>query len=104
MNHPNILRFIQVPDQSRPYIVMEFLEGKPLSQVMNDVRPIPVDDAVQIASQACGALAHMHEHKIVHRDLKPQNIMICNDGSLRIIDFRDRQGDGDAAHHVRLRV
>jgi serine/threonine-protein kinase len=87
LNHPNILRFIQVPDQSRPYIVMEFLEGKPLSQVMNDVRPIPVDDAVQIASQACGALAHMHEHKIVHRDLKPQNIMICNDGSLRIIDF-----------------
>ncbi|HEY3898772.1 MAG TPA: protein kinase [Chthoniobacter sp.] len=87
LHHPNILRFIQVPDQSRPYIVMEYLEGKPLSQVMNDVRPIPVDDAVQIASQACGALAHMHEHKIVHRDLKPQNIMICNDGSLRIIDF-----------------
>jgi serine/threonine-protein kinase len=87
LNHPNILRFIQVPDQSRPYIVMEYLEGKPLSQVMNEVRPVPVEDAVQIASQVCGALAHMHEHKIVHRDLKPQNIMICTDGSLRIIDF-----------------
>ncbi len=87
LDHPNILRFIQVPDQSRPYIVMEFLEGKPLSQVMTEVRPVPVEDAVQIASQACGALAHMHKHKIVHRDLKPANIMICNDGSLRIIDF-----------------
>jgi len=87
LHHPNILRFIQVPDQSRPYIVMEYLEGKPLSQVMAEVRPVPVEDAVQIASQACGALSHMHEHKIVHRDLKPQNIMICNDGSLRIIDF-----------------
>ena len=87
LNHPNILRFIQVPDQSRPYIVMEYLQGKPLSQVMSEVRPVPIDDAIQIASQVCGALAHMHENKIVHRDLKPQNIMICNDGSLRIIDF-----------------
>jgi len=87
LNHPNILRFIQVPEQSRPYIVMEYLEGKPLGQVMNELRPLPVADAVQIASNVCGALAHMHEHKIVHRDLKPQNIMICNDGGLRIIDF-----------------
>jgi serine/threonine-protein kinase len=87
LNHPNILRFIQVPDQSRPYIVMEFLQGKPLSQIMNEVRPLPIDDAIQIASQVCGALAHMHGHKIVHRDLKPANIMICDDGSLRIIDF-----------------
>src|SRR6202011_3896139 len=47
----------------------------------------PISDAVQIASQICGALAHMHEHKIVHRDLKPQNIMITNDGSIRIMDF-----------------
>jgi serine/threonine protein phosphatase PrpC/predicted Ser/Thr protein kinase len=87
LNHPNILRFIQVPDQTRPYIVMEYLEGKPLSQVMNEVRPLPIADAVQIASSVCGALAHMHENKIVHRDLKPQNIMICADGGLRIIDF-----------------
>ena len=87
LNHPNILRFIQVPEQSRPYIVMEYLEGKPLGQVMNELRPLPVADAVQIASNVCGALAHMHQHKIVHRDLKPQNIMICNDGGLRIIDF-----------------
>ena len=87
LNHPNILRFIQVTDQSRPYIVMEYLEGKPLGQVMNELRPLPVADAIQIASNICGALAHMHEHKIVHRDLKPQNVMICNDGGLRIIDF-----------------
>src|SRR5258707_13198299 len=66
---------------------MEFLEGRTLSSVMNEVRPIPIPDAVQIASALCDALAHMHEQKIVHRDLKPQNIMICNDGSLRIMDF-----------------
>jgi len=87
LNHPNILRFIDVPDQSRPYIVMEFLEGKTLADMLNDVRPFPIPDAVQIASRMCDALAHMHENKIVHRDLKPQNVMICKDGSLRIMDF-----------------
>jgi serine/threonine protein kinase len=87
LNHPNILRFLDVGEHSRPYIVMEYLEGKTLDRVMNKIRPLPISDALQIASQVCGALAHMHEHKIVHRDLKPQNIMNCNDGSLRIMDF-----------------
>jgi len=87
LHHPNILRFIDVPDQSRPYIAMEFLEGKTIADMMNDIRPFPVGDAVQIASLVCDALAHMHENNIVHRDLKPQNVMICKDGSLRIMDF-----------------
>jgi serine/threonine-protein kinase len=87
LNHPNILKFIKVPKKSRPYIVTEYLEGQSLSEVMNEVRPLPMADAVQIASYICGSLAHMHEHNVVHRDLKPQNIMICDDGSLRIIDF-----------------
>jgi serine/threonine-protein kinase len=87
LDHPNILKFIKVPNKSRPYIVTEYLEGKSLSNVLNEVQPLPIPDAVQIASYICGALAHMHEHKVVHRDLKPQNIVLCNDGSLRIIDF-----------------
>jgi serine/threonine-protein kinase len=66
---------------------MEYLEGKSLADMLNEIRPFPVADAVQIASRVCDALAHMHEQKIVHRDLKPQNIMILKDGSLRIIDF-----------------
>ena len=87
LSHPNILKFIQVPNKSRPYIVTEYLEGKPLSTVLNEVRPLPITDAIQVASYILGALAHMHENKVVHRDLKPQNIMICDDGTLRIIDF-----------------
>ena len=87
LHHPNILHFIDVPDQSRPYIVMEYLEGRSLADMMNEIRPFPVADAVQIASRICDALAHMHENQIIHRDLKPQNVMICKDGTLRIIDF-----------------
>ena len=87
LNHPNIIKFIKVPNKGRQYIVTEYLEGKPLSTVLNELRPLPIPDAVQIASYVCAALAHMHQHKVVHRDLKPQNIMICDDGTLRIIDF-----------------
>jgi serine/threonine protein phosphatase PrpC len=87
LNHPNILRFLNVTEQSRPYIVMEYLQGRTLREVMNEVRPLPISDAVQIASALCDALSHMHHEKVVHRDLKPQNVMICDDGSIRIMDF-----------------
>ena len=88
LNHPNILKFYEPdPSQSRPYIVMELLEGRTLAQVLNEVKPFPIDDALQIAAHIADALAHMHEKGVVHRDLKPQNVMICKDGSLRIMDF-----------------
>jgi serine/threonine-protein kinase len=54
---------------------------------MQHTRPFPEHEALRIVSQVCDALQYLHEHQIVHRDLKPQNIMLCNDGSLRIMDF-----------------
>jgi len=88
LNHPNILKFYDPPpDQSRPYIVMELLEGRTLAQVLNEVKPFPIEDALQIGARIADALQHMHEKGVIHRDLKPQNIMICKDGSLRIMDF-----------------
>ncbi|MDB5356020.1 MAG: Protein serine/threonine phosphatase [Phycisphaerales bacterium] len=88
MQHPYILRFEDgPPDQSRPYIVMEFLEGQTLGHLMRSIRPFPEPDALRIASRICEALHYMHEHEVVHRDLKPENIMICNDGSIRVMDF-----------------
>jgi len=87
LNHPNILRFVDVPEQTRPYIVTEYLEGKTLADLLVETRPFPVEDAIQVVSRLCDALAHMHEKNIVHRDLKPANIMLCTDGTLRIMDF-----------------
>ncbi|HEX4086777.1 MAG TPA: protein kinase [Chthoniobacteraceae bacterium] len=88
LNHPNILKFYEPGEtQSRPYIVMELLEGRTLAQVLNEVKPFPVDDALAIAAKIADALQHMHEKGVVHRDLKPQNLMICKDGTLRIMDF-----------------
>jgi len=88
LNHPSILKVIPTERaKSRPYLVMEFLEGQTLDKIMAETRPLPEAEAARITSLICDALAHMHARSIVHRDLKPQNIMVCQDGSIRIIDF-----------------
>jgi serine/threonine-protein kinase len=87
LNHPHILKVLPVEQKSRPYLVMEYLEGQTLGELLKSVRPLPEPDAVKIASRICEALDYMHKHGVVHRDLKPQNIMLCNDGSIRIMDF-----------------
>lgn len=87
LNHPCILKIIPVEKKSRPYFVMEYLEGQTLSELLKSVRPLPEPDAVKIASRICEALEYMHKNGVVHRDMKPQNIMLCNDGTIRIMDF-----------------
>jgi len=87
LNHPYILKVLPAEKKSRPYLVMEYLEGQTLSELLKRVRPLPEPDAVKIASRVCEALDYMHRQGVVHRDLKPQNVMLCNDGSIRIMDF-----------------
>ena len=89
LDHPYILKIIPVPPppKSRPYLAMEFLEGQTLDKFMETTRPVPEKEAARIASRVCEALDYMHKKGIVHRDLKPQNIMVCSDGSIRILDF-----------------
>jgi len=94
LSHPYILKILPVENKSRPYLVMEYLEGQTLSELLRSVRPLPEPDAVKIASRICEALDYMHQRGVVHRDLKPQNIMLCNDGTIRIMDFGIARAQG----------
>ncbi len=87
LNHPYLLKIMPAEGKSRPYIVTEFLEGQTLAKRLTETRPLPEAEGVRIASQICEALAHVHSRGVVHRDLKPDNIMLCEDGSIRIMDF-----------------
>ncbi|MEU8626500.1 tetratricopeptide repeat protein [Streptomyces sp. NPDC048669] len=71
------------------YLVMELLDGRNLSQLLedNEQHPLPVDDVVDIAEQVADALGYTHQQGIVHRDLKPANIMRLADGTVKICDF-----------------
>jgi serine/threonine-protein kinase len=87
LDHPFILKFIPVENKSQPYIVTEYLKGCTLAHLLKAMRPLPEKDALKIASLICEALQHMHDYGVIHRDLKPQNVMICCDGTIRIMDF-----------------
>jgi serine/threonine-protein kinase len=88
LNHPGVLKVIKVDEsKSRPYLVMEFLQGKTLAEIVSKKKKLSEAEAVAYASEICDALEYLHANGIVHRDLKPQNIMVCTDGSLRLFDF-----------------
>jgi serine/threonine-protein kinase len=73
--------------QNRPYIVLEFVEGETLAQVLERTGRLPVDTAVAIAYELASALTHAHAHNIVHRDVKPANVLLAKNGSVKLSDF-----------------
>jgi serine/threonine protein kinase len=88
LSHPNIVTIYDVGKSGDvAYIAMEFLHGKELRDIMNEGGLLPVDKALDIAAQVSQGLAYAHEHGIVHRDVKPSNIMVANDGHVKITDF-----------------
>lgn len=88
LDHPFVMKFIGVNgSRTRPYIVAEYLRGETLADLLGKIRPLPEKDALKFASLICEALQYLHAHDVIHRDLKPSNVMVCPDGSIRLMDF-----------------
>ncbi len=88
LQHPGLLQFFAVRNRrGRPYLVTEFLDGCTLADLLRQTRPLPERDALSIAAAIAEPLARLHKQGIVHRDVKPANVVLCRDGSLRLIDF-----------------
>ena len=85
LSHPNVVSVYDVgeAEDGRPFMVMEYVPGKTLAEVG---RPTPAE-AVGLVLQACQGLAHAHEAGLVHRDVKPQNLLLRDDGVLKVADF-----------------
>jgi eukaryotic-like serine/threonine-protein kinase len=89
LHHPNVAAVFDFGDSPdhRPYLVMELVDGQPLSALLRPGKPMPPDQARELLSQAADALAAAHAKGIVHRDVKPANLMVTPDRRVKITDF-----------------
>ncbi|SEK98846.1 Stk1 family PASTA domain-containing Ser/Thr kinase [Paenibacillus sp. OK003] len=88
LSHPNVVSIYDVGQEDDVhYIVMEYVEGKNLNEIIKERAPLQVDEAVRIASQIADALDHAHHNQIIHRDIKPHNILIGRNGRVKVTDF-----------------
>lgn len=88
INHPNIVTIYDTGSEGvEPYIVMEYVDGITLKQLLEEKSPIAVEDLVAIAKQICHGLEYAHAKNVIHRDIKPANIMLSKENVVKIMDF-----------------
>lgn len=88
MNHPNVVDVYDVGEfENRHYIVMEYVRGRTLKQLIAQRGALHQEEAVNIMIQLTSGVQHAHENNIIHRDIKPQNVLVKDDGTVKITDF-----------------
>jgi len=87
LDHPSVMKVFLDEDRSRTYMVMEWVEGRLLRQVLNEQRKLAAGRAVKLTLAICDALDYIHRNGVVHRDLKPENIMLDAQDRIKLIDF-----------------
>src|SRR5690349_4297698 len=104
LNHPAIVAVYDTGETRTehgplPYIVMEYVDGRTLRDIVKTEGPLPPKRAMEIMADVCAALDYSHRHGIVHRDVKPANVMITKTGAVKVMDFGIARAlsDGQAA-------
>ncbi|GAB4587615.1 protein kinase domain-containing protein [Nocardia sp. IFM 10818] len=93
LNHPGMPTIFDagtatVPGRpERPYLVMEFVVGITLDKLLDNRGPLPIGVVAALGAQTAAVLAATHRNRIYHRDLKPSNLMVCDDGTVKVLDF-----------------
>jgi eukaryotic-like serine/threonine-protein kinase len=88
LNHPNIIAVYDRGEaDGRPYIAMEYLQGRTLKQVIQKEGPLSPERAIAVTMQVLAGLRYAHEHGVVHRDVKPHNVLVGDDGRIKVTDF-----------------
>ena len=88
LSHPNIITIHDLgEDEGRLFIVMEYLEGEELKQIITQRRDLPLESKLALMVQICDGLAYAHQKGIVHRDIKPGNVFVLRNGTAKVLDF-----------------
>lgn len=88
LSHPNVVHIFDVgTDGDIHYIVMEYIEGRNLKDLLRERGALPAAEAVYVAKEVCRALDAAHRRHVVHRDIKPHNILVTRDGQVKVTDF-----------------
>jgi len=88
LDHPNIVKLVDVgKHENRRFMVMEYVKGVPLSDILADRKMVPWSRAKAMLVQVCGALGEAHKQGIINRDVKPSNIIIQKNGNVKLLDF-----------------
>jgi len=94
LNHPCVVHMIDSADMDQLCIVMEWIDGRFLREILTREGKLSVERATRIATGVCGALEYIHSQGIVHRDLKPENIMVGEGDATKLIDFGIAAAEG----------
>lgn len=88
LEHPNLVQIFDVgEEQGYHYIVMEYIEGKTLKQLIKQYGPLSIGEVIDVMEQLVSAVEHAHSRGVIHRDIKPQNIIVRSDGTVKLTDF-----------------
>jgi len=87
LDHPGVVKVLNSDDRTLHYMVLEWVDGRLLRQIMNEQKVLPPERAIRITLGLCKALDYIHSKGVVHRDLKPENIMVDKDDNVKLIDF-----------------